>query len=230
MNKKDFINLFSNSSNTIEYASQLSLFQILVILFISFLLGITILQTYKKIFFGVLYQRSFAVTLLLVTMVSSVVTIIISGNLALSLGMVGALSIIRYRTAVKDPIDAAFIFWAVSIGIANGVGAFKISIISTIFIILILIFINKFLMSSSSKLLFINSNKNNLVEIEELLKKYAKNFRISSNIKEHAKEQIVYDIIFKFRADENKFLNELKSFDFINSCSLVSKNSNNLDA
>ena len=167
MNKNDFINLFSNSSNTIEYASQLSLFQILVILFISFLLGITILQTYKKVFFGVLYQRSFAVTLLLVTMISSVVTIVISGNLALSLGMVGALSIIRYRTAVKDPIDAAFIFWAVSIGIANGVGAFKISIISTIFIILILIFINKFLMSSNSKLLFINCNKNNLVEIEE---------------------------------------------------------------
>ena len=188
------------------------------------------MQTYKKVFFGVLYQRSFAVTLLLVTMISSVVTIVISGNLALSLGMVGALSIIRYRTAVKDPIDAAFIFWAVSIGIANGVGAFKISIISTIFIILILIFINKFLMSSNSKLLFINCNKNNLVEIEEFLKKYTKNFRISSNIKENDKEQIVYDIIFKFRADENKFLNELKSLDFINSCSLVSKNSNNLDA
>ena len=61
-------------------------------------------------------------------------------------------------------------------------------------------------------------------------KKYTKNFRISSNIKENDKEQIVYDIIFKFRADENKFLNELKSLDFINSCSLVSKASNNLDA
>ena len=87
---------------------------------------------YRKTFQGVLYQRSFNVSLVTIAMVITLIIMTISGNLILSLGMVGALSIVRFRTPIKDPLDLVFIFWAITIGIANGVGYFNISIIGSI--------------------------------------------------------------------------------------------------
>ena len=158
MDKNYILKTFENSLNN-NYASNISISGILIILIASLIISILINYTYRKAFFGVLYQRSFAITLIIITIVSSVITVVISGNLALSLGMVGALSIIRYRTAVKDPIDIAFLFWSVAVGIANGIFAFKISFISSIFIALLLLLLNKFTKSTGSKLLFI-SRKN----------------------------------------------------------------------
>ena len=75
--------------------------------------------------------------MILISLITTAVIMVISGNLVLSLGMVGALSIIRFRSAVKDPIDIVFMFWAVSIGIANGVAAFKVSFVTSIIIFIV---------------------------------------------------------------------------------------------
>ena len=230
MDKSDLINFFNNKNLFVNYSSQITIIEILLILVVSLILGLVIVSSYKRFFYGVVYQRSFGITLLMITIISSVISLIIAGNLALSLGMVGALSIIRYRTAVKDPIDAAFIFWAVCIGIANGVLAFKISIISTLFIVLTLQFIEKFIYSSNAKMLFINSEGHNILDVNNILDKYSKRYKVVSHIKEDKFEQIAYDIILNSNVDENKLLTDLKLISQVKNCSIMSKNSNNLDS
>ena len=89
---------------------------------VAFLMGIFILLVYRQTFRGVLYSKGFAISLVLLAMVTALVIRTISSNLALSLGMVGALSIVRFRTAIKDPVDTVFMFWAITCGIMTGAG------------------------------------------------------------------------------------------------------------
>lgn len=109
----------------------------------SFLVGMFIFYMYRKTYQGVLYQRSFNISLVLASTVTALVIMTISGNLILSLGMVGALSIVRFRTPVKDSMDLIFLFWAISSGIANGVGYYNISIIGSIMIAIFLILLTR---------------------------------------------------------------------------------------
>ena len=165
--------------------------------------------------------------MIIITIVTSVITVVISGNLALSLGMVGALSIIRYRTAVKDPIDIAFLFWSVAVGIANGVFAFKISFISSIFISLLLISFNKFSKKNGSKLFFITLDKASFDEVIKNIEKKSSNYKIVSNILNNKNQEIILD--FTNVKDENNLLKSISLIRGVNSCSVLSKNSNSLD-
>jgi uncharacterized membrane protein YhiD involved in acid resistance len=226
MDKKDIFNNFSKTL-TNDYGSNVTVSNIIIILISSLILSLLINYTYRKAFFGVLYQRSFAITLVIITIVTSVITVVISGNLALSLGMVGALSIIRYRTAVKDPIDIAFLFWSVAVGIANGVFAFQVSFISSIFISLLLIFFSKFPKKSGSKLFFINLEKNSFDEVIKNIEKKSLNYKIVSNILNAKNQEIILD--FSNIKDENNLLKNISLIKGVNSCSVLSKNSNSLD-
>jgi uncharacterized membrane protein YhiD involved in acid resistance len=226
MEKKDIFNSF-NKTLTNDYGSNVTISNIIIILVSSLILSLLINYTYRKAFFGVLYQRSFAITLIIITIVTSVITVVISGNLALSLGMVGALSIIRYRTAVKDPIDIAFLFWSVAVGIANGVFAFKISFVSSIFISLLLIFFNKFSKKNGSKLFFITLEKDSFDEVIKNIEKKSSNYKIVSNILNNKHQEIILD--FSNVKDENNLLKSISLIKGVNSCSVLSKNSNSLD-
>ncbi len=93
---------------------------------IAFLMGLFILLVYRQTFRGVLYSKGFAISLVLLAMVTALVIRTISTNLALSLGMVGALSIVRFRTAIKDPVDTVFMFWAITCGIMTGAGLYLV--------------------------------------------------------------------------------------------------------
>lgn len=115
--------------------------KVVLTLVIALLIGLYIFMIYKKSFGGVLYSRNFNLSLVMLTLVTAVMLMSISTNLTLSMGMVGALSIIRFRTAVKDPMDTVFMFWAVGEGIAIGTGFFDLAVISSILIgIFVLIF------------------------------------------------------------------------------------------
>ncbi len=96
---------------------------------IAVLLGVVIFLIYKKFYAGVIYSRSFAVTLIGMTVMTAMITVAISTNVVISLGMVGALSIVRFRTAVKDPMDLLYLFWAISSGITIGAGMYVLSLI-----------------------------------------------------------------------------------------------------
>ncbi len=116
----------------LEEFSAISLGQMVVALALAFVLGLFIVHIYKLTFSGVSFSRSFAACLIMLTMVTALVIQVITSNIILSLGMVGALSIVRFRTAVKEPTDTAFLFWAIATGILCGAGYVTIAIISTL--------------------------------------------------------------------------------------------------
>lgn len=113
-----------------QFSTGVTAGQMLMSLLISFLMGIFILIIYKVTFRGVLFSKGFAFSLVLLSMVTALIIRTISSDLALSLGMVGALSIVRFRTAVKDPLDTVFMFWSISAGIMAGAGIYAIGVIA----------------------------------------------------------------------------------------------------
>ena len=112
---------------------------VLVTLALAFLLGLFIFFIYKRTFQGVVFTKSFGTSLIMLSMVTSVVIMTISSNLMLSLGMVGALSIVRFRTAVKDPMDTIYMFWAIAAGIVVGARLYLVAIIASVGIGLLMV-------------------------------------------------------------------------------------------
>lgn len=127
-----------------NFVNDISLSKIVITMAIAFLIGFFIYLLYKRIFSGVLYSKSFNVSLIGMTLITSMVIIAINSNLVLSLGMVGALSIVRFRTPIKDPTDLIFLFWAAAAGIVTGAGFFSLAIAGSVIVGLVLfIFIKK---------------------------------------------------------------------------------------
>ena len=118
----------------LEEFSAISVGELLTTVLLSFFLGLFIVAVYRVTYSGVLFQKSFALGLVLLSMVTSLVILTISSNVVLSLGMVGALSIVRFRTAVKEPMDTIFMFWAIVAGIITGAGYVPVAIIATLLI------------------------------------------------------------------------------------------------
>ena len=131
--------MFATFSITDLFSGTLNPIRVVLTLLIAFAVGGFLHIIYKKTFAGVVYSRSFNISLILLTMVSSLVLMLISSNLTLSLGMVGALSIVRFRTAIKDPIDTVFMFWAVGEGLALGAGFVDVGIIGALVIGVVMI-------------------------------------------------------------------------------------------
>ena len=171
MNELGFTDVIKKSIISSDFSSTLSISDILFVLSITFLIGMFIFYIYKSTFQGVLYTASFNTSLVMVAMVTAVVIMTISSNIVLSLGMVGALSIVRFRTAIKDSMDIVFMFWAISVGIANGAGYFKISITASIVIGAVLFFMMKYKSSSQPYLLILSHEAARSEAIKEELRK-----------------------------------------------------------
>ena len=116
---------------------------IVLALFVSYVIGIFIFLIYRRVFRGVVYSQSFAMALAAMTVLTTMITLAIRSNIALSLGMVGALSIVRYRTAIKDPFDILFLFWAVASGIAIGANLHYLAFVGGLIVLLMLFTINQ---------------------------------------------------------------------------------------
>lgn len=127
-----FNELFQNSLNP---------WRVVFSLVAALIIGLIIYFIYKKTFAGVVYSRSFNLSLIMLTLVSTLVLMMISSNMALSLGMVGALSIVRFRTAVKDPLDTVFLFWAIGEGLAVGAGFLAVGLIGVLVIGLLMLIV-----------------------------------------------------------------------------------------
>jgi uncharacterized membrane protein YhiD involved in acid resistance len=137
MDLQQFLNDFLNPSSIYE---SLTIDRVLIALLMSFLLNLFVFYIYRKTFKGVIYNRDFNVGLVLTGLVVTLVVLPISSNIALSLGMLGALSIIRFRTAIKDPKDIIFTFWTVTVGIICGAGLYLVAIVG-VPVIAILLFV-----------------------------------------------------------------------------------------
>ena len=115
-----------------NFAGTISVGSMLLSLVVAFLIGIFIIYVYRKTYTGVVYSKAFGLCILMLAMVTAMIIRTISSNISLSLGMVGALSIVRFRTAVKEPVDTGFMFWGISAGIMAGAGLYLIAIIASI--------------------------------------------------------------------------------------------------
>ncbi len=131
-------------SSFLENVSSVSVLDMVIALTLAFCLGLFIFMVYKKTFSGVMYSSSFGVTLIALTMITTVVILAVTSNVVLSLGMVGALSIVRFRTAVKEPLDLVFLFWSIAVGIVLAAGMIPLAVFGSVIIgVILLVFVNK---------------------------------------------------------------------------------------
>jgi len=177
---------------------------------ISFLVGMFIYFMYKKTYQGVLYQRSFNISLVLASIVTSLVIMTISGNLILSLGMVGALSIVRFRTPVKDSMDLIFLFWAISTGIANGVGYFNISIVGSIMIAVFLLLLTRQSKGMLDTFLVVVQLTDSSLEEEVIEKIKEKSDRMSIKSKSVSDSGVEITMELRVSGQDTDFLNNLQ--------------------
>lgn len=131
-------------SSFLDQATDLSIVDMLLAMAFAFALGLFIFYVYKRTFTGVMYSASFGVALIAMALITTLIILAVTSNIILSLGMVGALSIVRFRTAVKEPLDIAFLFWAISVGIVVGAGLLPLAIICSLIIgVVLLVFVNR---------------------------------------------------------------------------------------
>lgn len=141
-NTINFSDIFK--SGFLEKMTSISMLDMVLALAIAFTLGLFIMQVYKKTFKGVMYSAGFGVSLLMLTLITTLTILAITSNVVLSLGMVGALSIVRFRSAIKEPLDIAFLFWSISVGIIVGAGLISLAVIGSLFVgIIMVLFVNK---------------------------------------------------------------------------------------
>lgn len=200
--------------------STLNSSDIFINLFITLLIGLFIFYIYRKSFQGVLYTQAFNVSLVMVALVTCLVIMTISTNLILSLGMVGALSIVRFRTAIKDSMDIGFMFWAISVGIANGAGYFKISFVGSIFIAIVLLLLSRYRESSSPYLLIINYSANGEDALTMYLTKMGA-YKLKSKTVTSNDTELTIEIRTN---NDHKIVSEIQALEGVKNCVLVSYN------
>ena len=142
-------------------------------------LGLLIFVTYRLTYTGVAYSKRFNASLIMMTLVSTIVMTVITNNIALSLGMVGALSIVRFRTAVKDPRDTTFIFWCVAVGICCGISFYMVAAVGSVYIFVVMLLLGR-VQNGEKRLLLIRASRAVEKNIESVVYLYFKRIELQA--------------------------------------------------
>lgn len=210
-------------SSFLENISSISLLDMGIALALAFGIGMFICFIYKKTFAGVMYSSSFRVTLVALTMISTLVILAVTSNVVLSLGMVGALSIVRFRTAIKEPLDIAFLFWSIAVGIVLAAGMIPLAVLGSVVIgIVLLVFANKKAHLNPYIVVIRCENHGSEVAAMDFLKKQVKRYIIKS--KTARKGAIEINAEVRMKEDNTDFINILSEMNGVNSAVLVSYN------
>lgn len=202
-----------------EFSGSLSTFDILFSLIIAFISAIIITIIYKKTYTGVSYTKSFSLSIILLAMVTSLVIRTINSNLALSLGMVGALSIVRFRTAVKDPVDTIFMFWAITAGIMSGAGLYLVTLAATLILgVLYIISYSMNFKATKKYLLVIKTDKDYAEVIHKTLDKH-KHCELKTESYQKDSAELTYELANK---DAAKDIAKIRDKEEVRSIHLVS--------
>lgn len=200
-------------------ATDISPSTIITVLIITAILGIYIFFVYRAMSKRSFYSKSFAVTLVIVSLITSLIILAIQSSVVISLGMVGALSIVRFRTAIKDPLDIAFIFWSISVGIICGTHLYSLAIIGSIFITIIMILIQLLPSVKPALLLIVNANNDvSIKDLEELIGKNTTYYKIKSRNITTSELDIIAEIRTK---DEQEFIKQLSEFKGITNATIM---------
>ena len=210
-----------------EMQTKMPIETVFLILVIAFIVAMIIYLTYKNTYNGVMYNPRFNVSLVMITMITTIVMVVIGSNISVSLGMVGALSIIRFRTAVKDPRDTAFIFWGVVSGLACGTQNYTIVLAGSIVICLVL-FIFKKVVSGDDKFLLIVKGVNLDVDaVEKLIEKNVKYYNSKGKYIKNDDVELIYDIKLKKKKDD-RVVDVLRGISNISTVNLVANNTDTM--
>ena len=201
---------------------------VLLVLLVAFLVSLIIYLTYEDTYTGVLYNPRFNVSLIMITMVTTMVMVVIGSNISVSLGMVGALSIIRFRTAVKDPRDTAFIFWCVVSGLACGTQNYTIVIVGSVFICLILFLFKKFTTKNNKYVLIIKGKSFDLKEVEKTLDKKLKDYICKGKYISVNGMETIYDVKIKDSKISDDIIVSLAKVSGVNTINIVSSNTDTM--
>ena len=198
----------------------LSLINILIGLCITLIVALFIFYIYKITFQGVIYSHGFNTSLVLLCLVTCLVIMTISSNIVLSLGMVGALSIVRFRAAIKDPKDIVFMFWAISAGIASGAGIYSIALGGSLFIGMVLMIMSRRKFQVTTYLLIIKYEENAKAAILPILNKL--NYVLQSKTVSNGKKELTLEL--RKVGDNTSYVESLSQIDGVNSSILVKYN------
>lgn len=210
-------------SSYLENITSFNLLDMVLAIVLSFILGLFICYVYKKTFNGVMYSQSFGVSLIAMTLITTFIILAITSNVVLSLGMVGALSIVRFRSAIKEPIDIAYLFWSIAVGIVVGAGMFPLAVFGSICIGLVLIiFVNK--KTKDTPYILVVNCENDVTEkavLKLITDAVSKHVMKSKSV---SKVGIELTMEIRLKDATTDFINQLSSMSGVSNAVLVSYN------
>ena len=210
-------------SSFLENVATVSVLDMVLALVLAFGLGLFIFLIYKLTYSGVMYSSSFGVTLVALTMITTLVILAVTSNVVLSLGMVGALSIVRFRTAIKEPLDIAFLFWSLAAGIVLAAGMLPLAIFGSVLIgVILLIFANHKDMSNPYIVVLRCDGHDSEQNALDFLKQRVKKLTVKSKTAQRGLVELNLEI--RMKDDNTDFVNELSEITGVESAVLVSYN------
>lgn len=210
-------------SSFLENVTAISILDMVLALTLAFGLGAFIFLVYKKTYQGVMYSSSFGVTLIALTMITTLVILAVTSNIVLSLGMVGALSIVRFRTAIKEPLDIAFLFWSIAVGIVLAAGLIPLAVIGSVIIgIILLIFVNRKSHCDPYILVLQCSGHDGETAAREYLETVTQRCVVKSKSARMGSVEVTFEI--RLKDDNTDFINTLSGTHGVESAVLVSYN------
>ena len=210
-------------SSFLENVDAISPLDMVLALVLAFGVGLFIFLIYKKTYSGVMYSSSFGVTLVALTMITTLVILAVTSNVVLSLGMVGALSIVRFRTAIKEPLDIAFLFWAIAAGIVLAAGMIPLAVFGSVLIgIILLLFANRKDMSNPYIVVLSCEGHDSEKQALAFLKDNTRKCTVKS--KTARKGEVELNLEVRLKNDDTDFVNALSELPGVHSAVLVSYN------
>ena len=208
-------------SSFLESLTSVSLLDMAIALVLAFCLGLFIFLVYQKTYSGVMYSSSFGVTLVALTMVTTLVILAVTSNVVLSLGMVGALSIVRFRTAIKEPLDIAFLFWSIAVGIVLAAGLIPLAVVGSVAIgVMLLVFVNRKTHANPYIVVLQCANHGAEERAMAFLREHTSRCMVKS--KSARKGEVEVNVEVRLRSDNTDFINQLSDLEGVHSAVLVS--------
>lgn len=208
-------------SSFLENVSEFSLTDILIGLAFALAIGLFIYLVYKKTFKGVMYSSGFALTLVGLSLVTTLVIMAVTSNVVLSLGMVGALSIVRFRTAIKEPMEIVFLFWAIAVGIVIGASMIPLAVIGSVIIgVVLIIFANRKTYDTPYIIVISMDNEESEKEAEDIIKNSTVHYIVKSKTVNAGGIELTAEI--RLKAPSTGFVNRLSEIKGVSNVSLVS--------
>lgn len=210
-------------SGFLSNVSTFSLVDTVIALFLAFVISLFITQVYRKTFKGVMYSASFSTSLIGLCMVTTFVILAVTSNIVLSLGMVGALSIVRFRAAIKEPLDIVYLFWSIAVGIVLGAGLIPLALIGSILLGIVLLVFSNSKGVDSPYILVVNCNNDEVEKsVLSLLSETVKNYKIKS--KTVSKKGIELTVETRLVNNDSSFVNKISNIEGVINVVLVSYN------